>query len=154
MIVQISIGSALVTAVGMGLMNHLRQQECRRRERRLLIEGLQQASFERQPVLGSSPSSTRQSEMEELLEVVGKASAALVHALAVEEQWTAKLDGAGTTSPSLLEPWSMSRGLVEQAQQEYYEAVEQYREFVHSLAPPLRPKAAARGCTAMTLARV
>jgi hypothetical protein len=154
MIVQISIGSAAVAiAVGIGLMHHLRQQECRRRERHLLIEGLHQASIERRPVLRCPPASTRQSEMEELLDVVGKAAAALAQALAVEEQLGAKLYAAGTTSPSLFEQWRVSRSSVERAQQEYHKTVEQYREFVHSLAPPLRSKAAARGCVAMTLAR-
>jgi hypothetical protein len=91
--------------------------------------------------------------MAELLDVVAKAAAALVRALAVEEQLGAELDAAGTTAASLVEQWRVSRSMVEQAQQGYYEAVEQYREFVHSLPPPLRSKAAAQGCTAMTLAR-
>jgi hypothetical protein len=154
MIIQISIGTAaMAIAVGIGLMNHLRQQECRRRERHFLIEGLHQASIERGPVLRCPPASTRQSEMEKLLDVVGKAAAVLEQLLAVEEQLEAELYAAGTESPSLLEQWKMRRSLVEQAQQEYYKAVEQYREFVYSLAPPLRSKAAARGCVAMTLAR-
>src|SRR5437879_13806595 len=104
MIVQISIGSAVATAVGMALVNHLRQQECRRRERRLLIEGLHQASFERRPVLRSPPASTRQSEMEMLLDVVGKAAAALVQALAVGEELGATPGASDTNSLDRVEP--------------------------------------------------
>jgi len=56
------------------------------------------------------------------------------------------------THPSFLQ-CRVSRSLAERAQGDYYEAVGQYREFVQSLAPPLRAKAAERGFTAMTLAR-
>lgn len=152
MIVQISIGSAVASVVGIGLKNYQRQRESRRRARQLLIQGLHQASMERRPVVISSSASTRRSDMENLLDGVTNAAAALVQALAVEEQLGAALGAPDTKSPSLVEQWRMSRSLVEQAQQEYYKAVGKYREYVHSLAPALRAKAAERGCTAMTLA--
>ena len=149
MVIQTSIASAVTSAVGFGLMNYMRQRESRRLGRQLLIEGLHQASMERQP----APCSPQPSEMEVLLDAVGKAAAALLQALAAEEQLKDAPGMSNMNSPDLVEQWQMTRSLTEQAQRDYYQAVGQDREFVHSLAPPLRPKAAARGCVAMTLAR-
>jgi hypothetical protein len=156
MLIVISVGSAVATAVGLGLKSYQGLQKSRHRQRlrreHLLIQGLHQAGAER-PVANRRLVSTRQSEMETLLLHVRAAADALVAALAVETELGQTFDAAGAQDESLFEQWKLSRRAAEQAQQVYSQAVEEYQEFVQSLAPPLRAKAFERGGSAMALAR-
>lgn len=150
MLIEISIGAAVSTAVGIRLKNYRRLRQSRRREQ-LLIQGLHQTSIDR-PVLTRRLVSTRQSEMESLLLHVRARGEVLVAALAAEAQLGGTLCAEPTKDESLFEQWKVTRSVAEQAEEAYEQAVEQYREFVQSLPPPMRASAAERGVTAMSIA--
>lgn len=92
--------------------------------------------------------------METLLANVRTAADTLVAALGAEQQVGSRVCGPDAQAPSLFEEWAASRRADEQAHEVYNQAVQEYREFVHSLAPPLRAEAAQRGYSAMMAARV
>jgi hypothetical protein len=151
MVIQLCLGSAAATAAGIALNYYLQRRESRRREQ-LLIHGLQRATIE-WPMLNRHLISSRRLEMETLLANVRAAADALVTALAAEEQVGAKVCASDASDRSLFDQWQSTRRVDEQAHEVYNQAVQEYREFLHSLAPPLRAEAAKRGCIAMTLAR-
>jgi hypothetical protein len=150
MMMQVSIGSAVMTAVGIGMNYYQQRQQSRRREQ-LLILGMQQANIE-WPAMKRQLISTRQLEMETLLANVRTAADGLVAALACEEQTGAQVCAGDRMEPFCFPQWESSRRSAEQAHEDYNRAVQEYREFVHSLAPPQRAEAAKLGCTAMTVA--
>jgi len=93
--------------------------------------------------------------MEQLLAEIRTAADLLVCALANEEGLRRMaLETQDPAEDSQIERLQMYRERAEQLQAEYYDSVERYREFVQSLAPPLRAKAAERGQDVMTLACV
>jgi hypothetical protein len=151
MIIQVTTVSALSTAVGIALQNYRRRRQSRRRED-ILVQGLHRANISN-PVMNRHLVSARQSEMEGLLENVRAAADVLLAALAAEKQAGGKVCEASADDPSLFAEWSSSRRADERAQEAYDLAVQEYREFVQSLAPPLRGAAAKRGYTVMILAR-
>jgi hypothetical protein len=151
MVIQLGIGSAAATAAGIALSHYQQRRESRRREQ-LLIQGLHKANIE-WPMLNRHLVSARRQEMETLLTNVRDAATALVAALAAEEQVGAKACASDASDRSVFEQWQTTRRVDEQAHEVYNQAVQEYREFLHSLAPPLRAEAAKRGCIAMTLAR-
>jgi len=147
MIIQVTTVSALATAIGIAINNYRRQRQSRRREQ-ILIQGLHRANIA-QPVRNRHLVSVRQSEMEGLLENVRTAADVLLVALDAEKQAWAKACAAPANAPLLFEEWSASRRADEQEHEAYNLAVQEYREFVQSLAPPLRAQAAKRGDVVM-----
>jgi len=149
MIMALSVGSALATAMGVWLNYRQERRQSKRREQ-LLIQGLHQANTEWQG--NRCLVSGRQLEMEVLLTNVKTAADSLVAALAAEEELGALLCESDGKDPSLRVQWEASRKVGEEAHDVYIEAVQEYREFVQSLAPPLRLQAAQRGYQVMTIA--
>jgi hypothetical protein len=151
MMIQVTTVSALATAIGIALSNYRRSRQSRHREQ-ILIQGLHQANIS-QAVPNRHLVSVRQSEMEGLLENVRIAADGLLAAFAAEKEASVKLSAAPENNPALFEEWSASRRADEQAHEDYDLAIQEYREFIQSLAPPLRAKAAKRADTVMILAR-
>ena len=154
MMFQIYVASAAATAAGIWLTSC--QQRQRRREsmrwQQILIRGLQQVNSG-PPVSQRRFASANQSEMEALLANIRIAAEALVTALAVEQQVGSEVSMSDPDGRSLFGQWQASRRANERAHDVYNQAVQEYREFLHSLAPPQRAEAARRGCTAMIVAR-
>jgi hypothetical protein len=151
MVIQLCIWAVVATAAAITL-NYYHQRRRSRRREQLLIRGLHRANIEC-PKLNRRLVSTRQSEMETLLANVKAAADTLVAALAAEEQVGARACASDAKDRSLFEEWEATRRADEEAHEVYNQAVQEYREFLHSLAPPLRAEAAKRGFTAMTIAR-
>jgi hypothetical protein len=149
MIIQLTIVSALAAATGVGIISHRRRQESKRRGQ-LLMQGLHQA-IAAEP-LSRHLISGRQSEMEALLAAVRAAADALVAALEAEKE-RGRVYEADPEDASLFEDWTESRRANEQAHEAYNQAVQEYRDFVQSLAPPQQAEATERGYSAMGLAR-
>jgi hypothetical protein len=137
MMIQVTTVSALATAIGLALNNYRRRRQSRHREH----------------ILNRHLVSVKQSEMEGLLENVRIAADVLLAALDAEKQEWANVCAAPVNDPLVFEEWSASRRADEEAHQAYNLAVQEYREFVQSLAPPLRAQATKRADTAMILAR-
>lgn len=133
MVMEISVGSAVATAVGVWLRYHQARRQSRRREQ-LLIQGLHQANTEWQG-LNRFLVSGRQLEMEILLTNVKTAADALVAALVAEEGLGAKLCESDGNDPSLRVQWEAGRRAGEQAHEVYNQAIQEYREFVPSPGP-------------------
>jgi hypothetical protein len=133
-------------------LNYRRERLRSKRREQLMIQGLQQATTEWQG-LNRGFVSGRQLEMEILLTNVKTAADALVAALAAEAELGALLCESDGKDPSLRLQWEASRRTGEQAHEVYNEGIQEYREFVQSLAPPLRLQAAQRGYQVMTIAR-
>lgn len=149
----VPMGSAFVSAMVVGLKLLERQKMARFRKQTMLIKGIRQAEQSvHRPRAHASASAM---EMEQLLTDIRTAADLLVCALATEEGLRRMaLETQGPADNSHIERLQMYRDRAEQLQAEYYECVERYREFVQSLAPPLRAKAAERGQDVMTLACV
>ncbi len=150
MLIQMIIVSALATAFGIGLNNYRQRLRCRR-------SGEAPDRGTSPPIRSGPPSSAgwfRRTnwKTEALLLNLRIASDALVTALAVEENLGAQVYASDGKDQSLFEQWTASRRADEQAHEAYNLAVQEYREFVQSLAPPLRAQAAERGYSAMAVA--
>ena len=121
------------------------------RRKQLLIQVL--------PELGSDLSlarvpqiSDRRFEMELLLMQLSAKAEILVEALAAEaESGEGAIAEDTESSQSCLGRWQEARRGVQQAQEAYAEAIDEYHEFLHSLPPPLRARAAQRGAIAMAI---
>jgi hypothetical protein len=151
MMLQITTVSAVATAIGVALNSYRRRRRSRRRED-VLIQGLHRANITR-PVMYRHLVSARQSEMERLLENVSTAADVLLTALAGEKGAEGRVRQGPPNDPSLFEEWSSSRRAVDREQEVYNLTLQEYTEFVESLAPPLRAGAAKRGYTMMIVAR-
>ena len=94
--------------------------------------------------------SDRRLEMELLLMNVGTKAELLAAALAAEAE-------AGETiadidsSQSGLRRWRTARKAAAQAYDAYAEAINEFHEFLHSLPPPMRARAAERGAIALAI---
>ena len=153
MTVIVPMGSVFVSAMVVGLKLLERQKMARFRSQTILIKGIRQAEHSLQRPRAHA-SATAQ-EMEQLLSDIRTAADLLVCALANEEGLRRMaLETQDPAEDSQIERLQMYRVRAEQLQAEYYESVERYREFVQSLAPPLRARAAERGQDVMTLACV
>jgi hypothetical protein len=150
MTVIVPMGSVFVSAMVVGLKLIERQKMARFRQQTIFIKGIRQAenSLQRPRVHASASAQ----EMEQLLAEIRTAADLLVCALSTEEGLRRMTLETG--DPSQSERLQTYRERAEQLQAEYYDTVERYREFVQSLAPPLRAKAAERGQDVMTLACV
>ncbi len=151
MVVQLSIASAAATAAGMWLNSYQQRRQSMRREQ-ILVRGLQRVNSE-SPVSRRKFVSDRQAEMETLLAKLRVAADALVAALDVEGRLGSQVVASDADGSSLFEQWQASRRANERAHDVYNQAVQEYREFLYSLAPPQRAEAAKRGCIAMSIAR-
>ena len=149
----VPMGSAFVSAMVVGLKILQRQKMARCRKQTIFIKGLHQAEHSLQRPRAHASASAQ--EMEQLLTEIRTAADSLVCALANEEGLRRMaLDTQDPAEDAHIERLQMYRERAEQLQAEYYDSVEKYREFVQSLAPPLRAKAAERGQDVMTLACV
>jgi|SRR5579863_2128407 hypothetical protein len=155
---QIYVASAAATAAGAaataaGVWLTSYQQRLRSiRQQQILIRGLKQVNSA-PPVSQRQFASANQAEMETLLENIRIAAEELVASLTVEEQIGTEVSTSGPDGRRLFVQWQGSRRANERAHEVYNQAVQEYREFLHSLAPPQRAEAAKRGCIAMIVAR-
>jgi hypothetical protein len=147
MMIQATTVSALATAIGIALNNYRRRRQSRRREH-VLIQGLHRANITR-PVVNRRLVSMRQSEMEGLLERVSTTADILLEALAAEKLAVDRVREGPANDLFLFEEWQACRRADERAHDAYNLATQEYREFVQSLAPPLRAEADRRGYTVM-----
>ncbi|PWT86499.1 MAG: hypothetical protein C5B58_01310 [Acidobacteria bacterium] len=111
----------------------------------LVVQGLEEAveeSTASQEIEISEP----HAEMDRLLKELESASEALAAALAAE----AEFGRQDSHAEFAMARWQQARHNVLGAQEAYTKASDAYRDFVHSLPPPLRANAAARGARAMT----
>jgi hypothetical protein len=151
MMIQVTTVSALATAIGIALNDYRRGRQSSRCEH-LLIQGLHRAKIA-QPVLNRHMVSVKQTEMEGLLENMRTAADVLLEALAAEKQAVDRVREGPANDPTLFGQWAASRRTDERAHDAYNQAVQEYREFVQSLAPPLRAEACKRGYAMMIVAR-
>jgi hypothetical protein len=89
--------------------------------------------------------------MELLLMDMSAKAEILTEALAFEAEIGRKAIEEDTENPACLSQWQQARRAVQQAQEVYSEALDDYLEFLHSLPPPLRAAAAERGAFAMAI---
>ena len=126
------------------------QQRHSKRRKQLLIQALKDVgtdlSIARSPRL-----SDRQFEMELLLMDLSAKAEMLMEALTVEAQFGQRAIEEDTENPACLSQWQEARRGVQDAQEVYSEALDNYLEFLHSLPPPLRATAAERGALAMAV---
>jgi hypothetical protein len=127
-----------------------RQQRHSRRRKQLLIQALHEVgtdlSIARTPRL-----SDRQFELELLLMDMSAKAEMLMEALTFEAEFGQKAIEEDTENPVSLSHWQEARRGVQDAQEVYSEALDNYLEFLHTLPPPLRAAAAERGAFAMAI---
>lgn len=128
-----------------------REKARRAKNRQVLSKAVCQVT--KQPPIGSRKLVSRTTnQMETLLDDIRRATDVLVRALAIEEG--VRVD-SGQRGPQALQDQIREKRIAsEKAQADYSDSVERYREFVASLAPPLRASAAQRGIEVMTLAPI
>jgi hypothetical protein len=127
-----------------------RQQRHSRRRKQLLIQALHEVGRDRS-IARAPRLSDRQFEMELLLMDMSAKAEILTEALAFEAEIGRKAIEEDTENPACLSQWQQARRAVQQAQEVYSEALDDYLEFLHSLPPPLRAAAAERGAFAMAI---
>jgi hypothetical protein len=93
--------------------------------------------------------SEKRLEMDTLLSNLQAASATLTDALAAEARLGQSPIANELDALSTLAEWQEARRTVEQAEEVYSQAAHAYREFVHSLPPPLRTTAADRAAPSL-----
>ena len=95
--------------------------------------------------------SDSQFEMELVLMNLRRKAEILMQALSAEAESGNRAISMGFDTPAGLEEWQGSRISVEQSQEVYNEALDAYYEFLHTLPPPLRAKAAERASFALQI---
>jgi hypothetical protein len=145
------IGTVFTVAV-IALYRHMKARK--NRTQTPLAHAIAQSSGEQTSIGSSEPVPTPELEMERLLDGIRDATQTLLSALAAEE--AARAGSPALRDQGESEAQQIARMRVNSAkmQSEYYEAVERYRQFVGSLAPPLQVDAVQRGLEVMTLAPV
>jgi len=144
------VESVVLSLMVVGLKIYERHKFAQHRRATILIEALNQTRSRYRP---RSHASAGVREMESLLGDIRNSADALVCALSMEEE--AKRIASQVHDPKDVSPIAhlrMAREHSEKAQGDYYHCVESYRQFVQSLAPPLRAKAEERGRDVMMLA--
>jgi hypothetical protein len=145
------IGAPVTCAIGIAFARRAELRFEQHRRKQLLTQAISELgsdlSIARVPNL-----SNRRLEMELLLLNLNTRAEILVEALSAEtESGQRAIAEDNESSHSYFRRWQESRSAVQQAQEAYAEAIDEFHEFLHSLPPPLRAKAAERGAIALAI---
>ena len=144
------IAAPVVCAIGSVIARRAEQHRQSQRWKQLLIQALPELrsdlSTSRVPHL-----SDRQLEMELLLMNVSTKAETLAAALAAEADAGETAVANPESSQSRLRRWREARKAAAHAHDAYAEAIDEFHEFLHTLPPPLRARAAERGAIALAI---
>src|SRR5580704_7207522 len=134
-LIEASAGCAVGALIGWKAERRYEQHRQSQRRKQALIQALHAQNSE-PSITGNPHFSDKGFQMELLLMNLTAKTEALREALTSEAELGEKAIGTGAG----IGQWEEARRAVAQAQEVYSESLDAFREFLHSLPPPLRAK--------------